>query len=504
MRRVLFLILLLPLCLSACAGRVRFPNPPSVEPSNSLEPPADAPLVKITSHLGKHHPGKSGVYPVTSAHHALAVRLASIRAARSSIDIQYFIFRRDETGLLLTRELLHAAERGVRVRFLLDDFTTGDAGPVLLALARHPNIEMRLFNPFPHRAPRNLELLADFRRLHRRMHNKSFTVDNRVTFIGGRNLSNKYFGIDKSDSFGDLDLVAIGAAVPEIARQFDIYWNSVFSFPVSVVLAHKTPARLGRALEQQAQQLLDSDYGRSLLEFPLIDRLSRDAGLWYWVQARALYDPPHKIAARPASSASFAGGELMDIITGARRQLVVISPYVLPGEEYLQRLLAAARRGVEIHILTNSLASTDVALMHGAYRKYRKPLLAAGVHLYELASDLKYKLDNWNGESRSLLHAKLFAIDGKHLYVGSFNLDPRSVLLNTELGLLVDSPQLTAAVADNFIRNVRRNAHTLELHGNRLRWRAPSGQLYRRDPGASWLQRLGSRLSSWLPLESLL
>ncbi|MFC6978166.1 phospholipase D-like domain-containing protein [Microbulbifer taiwanensis] len=179
-------------------------------------------------------------------------------------------------------------------------------------------------------------------------------------------------------------------------------------------------------------------------------------------------------------------------------------PYLLPGDDYLQRLIAAARRGVEVQILTNSLASTDVVLVHGAYRKYRKPLLEAGIQLYEMSSDLKYKLDNWSGESKSLLHAKAYIVDGQWLYVGSFNLDHRSILLNTELGLVIHSPQLATAIAENFSANVRSNAYTLELHGDKILWRRGDGSMLGRDPGASLLQRIGSLLSSWLPIEQLL
>ncbi|MFC6978167.1 phospholipase D-like domain-containing protein [Microbulbifer taiwanensis] len=327
--------LLLLFCLCACSAQPVFPEPPQRTASFHREPPADAPLVQITGRLTAGHRDQSGVYPVTSAHNALAVRLATIRAAQSSIDIQYFIFRRDETGLLLTRELLRAADRGVRVRFLLDDFTTGDAGEILVALQQHPNVEIRLFNPFPHRGPRALEFFADFHRLQRRMHNKSFTVDNRVTFIGGRNLSNKYFGIDNKVHFGDLELVAIGEVVPHITRQFDLYWNSPFSFPVQAVFEQRPDGdgqrRFAEELERNGEHLLLSDYGRSLQDSPVIETLSRDADLWYWGQTRALFDPPQKVAYTPENSGQFAGGELMERITGARRQLIIISPTCCPA-----------------------------------------------------------------------------------------------------------------------------------------------------------------------------
>ncbi|WP_250459104.1 phospholipase D-like domain-containing protein [Microbulbifer litoralis] len=503
-----YLLPLFTLCLCACSGTPVFPEPPPRAPSFHREAPPAAPLVAITDRLTRGRAGRTGVYPLTSAQSALAVRLASIRAARGSIDIQYFIFRRDDTGLLLTRALIRAADRGVRVRFLLDDFTTGDADKVLVALDRHPNIEIRLFNPFPHEGPRAVEFFTDFARLQRRMHNKSLTVDNRVTFIGGRNLSNKYFGIDSEINFGDLDMLAIGAVVPEIAGQFDRYWNSPYSFPVQSVIDYRPDADADIAfaedLERNASRLLGSDYGRSLARSPVIDTLSNDADLWYWAETRALYDPPGKVAFPPAADRQFAGRELMEMITGAERELIVISPYLLPGRRYLRQLIAAARRGVEVHILTNSLASTEVVLVHGAYRKYRRPLLRAGVHLHELSSDLDYRLDNWNGESRSLLHAKAFVIDRKRVYVGSFNLDNRSILLNTELGLVIESPQLAAKMAKNFIRNVGGNAYRLELRGDDLLWHRSDGETASTDPDTNWLQRAASVISGWLPIESLL
>ena len=506
-------LLLLPLpcllCLCACSGPAVFPDPPVRTASYQRAAPADTPLARTVHRLTDNRDGQTGVYPVTSAQNALAVRLAAIRAARSSIDIQYFIFRRDETGLLLTRELVRAAERGVRVRFLLDDFTTGNADRVLLALDHLPNIEIRLFNPFPHKSPRALEFFADYPRLSRRMHNKSLTVDGEVSFIGGRNLSNKYFGIDHEINFGDLDMLAIGAAVTEIGQQFDLYWNSRFSFPVQAVIRHRfSPGELAdlmKEMDHNAQSLLDSDYGRSLELSPVIRALSRDPELWYWADARPLYDPPRKVAFPPEQDRQFAGGALMRHILSARRQLIVISPYFLPGEAYLQALLDAARRGVDVHILTNSLASTDVILAHGPYRKYREPLLRAGIHLYELSSTLKYKLDNWNGDSRSLLHAKLFIVDKKDLYVGSFNLDRRSILLNTELGLLIHSPQLAGKMADNFTRNVGANAaYTLEWRDGQIEWHRADGKVFHREPDTSGWQRLRSVLSGWLPLESQL
>lgn len=500
--------LLSVLCLSACSGQAVFPEPPARTASYRIAAPADTPLARTVRRLSAGRDGLTGVYPVTSARNALATRLAAIRAARSSIDVQYFIFRRDETGLLFVRELVRAAERGVRVRFLLDDFTTGNADRVLLALAQLPNIEIRLFNPFPHRGPRAVEFFTDFPRLNRRMHNKSLTVDGSVSFIGGRNLSNKYFGIDHEINFGDLDMLTIGAAVGEISRQFDRYWNSDYSFPVTSAIAYHIDTRerqqLMAELDGNAAQLLDSDYGHSLKLSPVIRALSRDAGLWYWAPVQLLCDPPRKVAFPPEQQRLFAGAELMRHIVGAQREIVLISPYFLPGENYLRALLAAARRGVEIHILTNSLASTDVTLVHGAYRKYREPLLRAGVHLYELSSRLKYKQDNWNGDSRSLLHAKAFIIDKREIYVGSFNLDHRSMLLNTELGLLINSPQLAAEVTDNFIHNVRHNAYTLRLNGNRVEWQRADGALLHREPDATPWQRLGSIVSSWLPLEPLL
>lgn len=500
--------LLLISCLCACSGQAVFPEPPPRASSYRLEAPADAPLVRITDSLTAAHPGRSGVYPVTSAQNALAVRLAAIRAARRSIDIQYFIFRRDETGLLLTRELIEAADRGVRIRFLLDDFTTGDADRVLAVLDRHPNIQIRLFNPFPHGGPRALELLADFPRLHRRMHNKSLTADNRVSFIGGRNLSNQYFGIDRAITFGDLDLLAIGPVVPDISRQFDLYWNSRYSFPVRSVIDYRpTPAQRRDFIDElnrNARQLLASDYGRSLEKSPVIRTLSEDDSLWYRGKTRVVYDPPGKVELAVPESGRYAERDMMRWITGAKRQLIVISPYVLPGAGHLEQLIAAARRGVEIHILTNSLSSTDVVLVHGAYRKYRKPLLEAGIHLYEMSAALRYKQDNWRGNSRSLLHAKAFVRDGREIYVGSFNLDQRSIYLNTELGILIESPILAGKVAKNFIENIPDNAYRLELRNDRIYWHRGDGTVLSRDPGASWLQRLGSRIGSWLPIEHLL
>lgn len=507
--RALLLVLLLGLSACTCPrGPGAFPAPPERQLSRALQPAADAPLAAATRRLAAGHPGETGVYPVTSAHNALAVRLATVRAARHSIDIQYFIFRRDETGLLLTHELVDAADRGVRVRFLLDDFTTRAERTALAALDHHPNIEIRLFNPFPHKGPRPVEFFTDFCRLHRRMHNKSFTVDNRVSFIGGRNLGNKYFGIDGGQVFGDLDLLTIGAAVGDISSQFDRYWNSPYSFPVrSVFTRPVSRARrvaFLRELQQNTHSLLATDYGRGLLESPVIPRLRDAPRLWYWSPAEMLADPPHKIAVASRNSDVFASRELLQWIRGARSELVIISPYLLPDDAFLDALLAAARRGVRVQILTNSLSSVDLVLVYGAYRKYREPLLRAGIQLYEFSGDLNYKLDNWRGTSRSLLHAKLVVVDRQALYVGSFNLDHRAIRHNTELGLVLHSGRLAREFTDNFSRNVRNNAYELWLEEGELRWRNGSGKTYRRPPETSLLRRWGARVSGWLPLEHLL
>ena len=504
----LLLLALLSVLLCACTRQAIFPDPPPRPESLHSRGPANSELTWVIDRLAASHPGQSGVYPVTSAHNALAVRIAAVRAARRSIDIQYFIFRRDESGMLLTHELIDAAERGVLVRFLLDDFTTGTADELLMALQQHPNIEIRLFNPFPHKSARPVEFFADFCRLHRRMHHKSFTVDGRVSFIGGRNLSNKYFGIDKEVVFGDMDLLTIGAVVPAISRQFDLYWNSRYSFPLySVFTDRPTPAtqqHLLAELQRNTHTLMASDYGRGLLQSPVIDALSRDHQLWYWGRVQLLSDPPQKVEAPATTRARFASGELLREIDRARAQLIIISPYFLPGDYYLQKIIAAATRGVEVYILTNSLASSDLSLMHGHYLRYRRPLLKAGVHLYEMSSQLTYKLDNWNGTSRSLLHAKVFVIDRERAYVGSFNLDHRSIKLNTELGAMIHSKRLAGEFSQNFTANVADNAYEVRLRDGKLEWLRADGKITSEEPDASLLQKIGAFFSSWLPIEHLL
>lgn len=498
----------LTLLLGGCLGPVHFPQPPPRPESLHQLGPSDSELAQVVDRLTAARPGQTGVYPVTTAQDALAVRLSAIRAARRSIDIQYFIFRRDESGRLLTHELIDAADRGVRVRFLLDDFTTGDSITLLAALDQHPNIEVRLFNPFPKRSTRAIELFADFCRLQRRMHNKAFTIDGRVTFIGGRNLSDKYFGIDNQIVFHDLDMVTIGAALPAINRQFDVYWNSPYSFSLRTVVSgslyRNHRAELYSELKESAHRLLSSDYGKGLQQSPLIPALSSDDHLWYWGTAEVLVDPPQKIVAPTGGRALYASDQLMRAITGAQHRLIIISPYMLPGPYYFEALLAAAARGVEIHLLTNSLGSSDLVLVHGPYHKYRLPMLRAGIRLYEMSGSLDFDNNHWHEDSRSLLHAKLFAVDEHIVYAGSFNFDQRSLYLNTELGLLLDSPSLAGKITENFIANIQANALTLNLREGRIVWQDSTGQIFHRDPGATALQRLGSKLSSWLPIEHLL
>ncbi len=448
------------------------------------------PLGRAIAPQAAAHPQRSGIRTLTDPREAFAVRAQLIDAAHRSIDAQYYIWHRDTSGLLLLDRLREAADRGVRVRLLLDDSANAGMDDVFAALHAHPHIEVRLFNPLALRAPRWLNYLLDFPRLNRRMHNKSLTIDSRVTLVGGRNIGDEYFGGNSDLLFSDLDVLAVGQVVPEVADDFDRYWNSASAFPADLLLTHDaqtTPTTLD-ALRAQALALQEAEPGRSLLkalqESRSVARLL--AGRLYldWAPTRMLSDDPAKVLAVAHADTAFTDG-LKDVFGAPTRQLDLVSAYFVPTRHGSRFLQAMAARGVQIRILTNSLAATDVAAVHAGYARWRKPLLRAGIHLYEMRPEpgpvmrrglLRPHRGGSSGtqifgSASASLHAKTLAVDGKQVFIGSFNFDPRSARLNTELGFVIDSPLLAQWISASFDEEIPLQAWRLGLNdADALTW----------------------------------
>jgi putative cardiolipin synthase len=472
-------------------------------------------LGRAISPLVESHPGRSGIYPLSDSRDAFAARVLLAQAAERSLDVQYYIWHNDMTGTLLFEALHAAADRGVRVRLLLDDNNTSGLDATLAALDAHPNIEVRLFNPFVIRQPRAIGYLTDFFRLNRRMHNKSLTADNQATIIGGRNVGDEYFGATEGVLFVDLDVMAVGPVVGEVSRDFDRYWASDSSYPVDRLLPPADPdaiselastaSLIGRdpAAAAYMSALRDSSFVRELLE----DRLPLE-----WAATRMVSDDPAKGLGQAASNALLPH-KLKEILGVPGKEVELVSAYFVPGADGVDAFAAMAGRGVKITILTNSLEATDVAPVHAGYAKRRKPLLEAGITLYELRllspRSGEHKRAGVTGSSSgSSLHAKTFSTDRSRVFIGSFNFDPRSARLNTEMGFVIESPALAQKIADAFDGSIPGYAYQVHLSDSgELYWtERRAGELVRHDtePGTTFWQRIGVRLLSLLPIEWLL
>ena len=400
--------------------------------------------------LGPQH---TALRLLDSGHEAFAARAALAEGAAHTLDLQYHIVEHDDTAGLLLQRLLRAADRGVRVRLLVDDLGVGHSEAVLAALAQHPNLSVRLFNPFHWRGAvsRAMEWLGSDKRLNQRMHNKLWIADNAAAVIGGRNLGDAYFDASPTAAFSDLDLLVAGAAVREASASFDLYWNSDWAVPVDeVVTPPSDAARVRQALDQRADAFRQGDYVRTLRASEFAAQLRQATVPMLTVPAQVLADRP--ASTDPTAVSTGKTGAIFPVlrqaVLSARREVMLVSPYFVPGEGSIEALCALVARGVAVRVLTNSLASTDVPAVHAGYARYRQGLLACGVQLFELRPA--------NGSQRqrlssgSSLHAKAVVIDRHWVLMGSMNLDARSRRLNTEVALQVDSTALGAQLGALF------------------------------------------------------
>jgi putative cardiolipin synthase len=466
------------------------------------------------------HPGKSGFVALQSGLDAFVARAVLAHVAERTLDVQYYLYHSDLVGRLLTYKLLEAADRGVRVRLLLDDMDMGGREANLAALDAHPNIQIRLFNPFNRGASRSPQFLTRFGDVTRRMHNKSFTADNQATIVGGRNIGNEYFEADPDLAFGDLDVLAIGPVVKEVSGAFDKYWNNELAYPVSLLVEEGAPyVSVDDArdyLEAFFQEQRDGDYLTALGGSDLAKKLEVKGVNYSFGVAEALYDEPEKLAQAPEARETHLAPRLAPYIDGLTDEFIIFSAYFVPGREGVKFLRGLRERGIRVRILTNSLASTDVAIVHAGYGKYRLDLLRAGVELYEvnqrILKDKTVKSRGLAGSSKASLHAKAFIFDREELFIGSLNLDPRSTHQNTEIGIAFNSPEMAGEMARGFDEKIDEVAFRLELHTlndgrETIRWiDASQGEerTFKTDPYTSFWKRFWVVLAGALPIESQL
>nr|WP_026076212.1 phospholipase D family protein [Noviherbaspirillum massiliense] len=472
-------------------------------------------LGKVLVPVAAAHPGKSGIYPLQDARDAFAARVHLAQIAERSLDIQYYIWRKDMTGILLFNAVRAAADRGVRVRLLLDDNNTSGLDSILAALDAHPNIEIRLFNPFMIRSPRWIGYLTDFFRLNRRMHNKSFTADNQATIIGGRNVGDEYFGAKDDVLFADLDVMAVGPVVTDVSREFDRYWASASSYPVDRILPPADSSMMAE-LASSAASLERSPatvaYTEALRESPFVRELVQGRLQLEWAATQMVSDDPAKGLAL-AEPNGLLPQKLKAGIGDPTAAVDLVSPYFVLSAPSLALFTGLAKQGVKIRVLTNSLEATDVAAVHAGYAKRREALLETGVTLYELrrlssAAAPRRPRGRLGSSSASSLHAKTFAVDHARAFVGSFNFDPRSAKLNTEMGFLIDSPALAQRIETVFDTRVPEDAYEVRLAKNgQLVWiEREDGRMVQHDtePGTGFWLRAEIWFLSLLPIEWLL
>jgi cardiolipin synthase C len=460
-----------------------------------IPPGEDAPLDRALAAPEAARPGQSGAALSIDGRDAFAQRMQSAALARRSVDAMYYIWRDDVTGRLLAHALLEAADRGVRVRLLLDDVNILGRDPTYLALNSHPRIEVRLFNPIRTREGsirRGIELILNLVRYHRRMHCKAWIVDGRYALIGGRNIGDEYFGArhGRRRNVRDLDLALAGAILRDAEAVFDSYWNDGQALPIAALWKKRRSDLTGfRAWLAQHGRSARSREWRELARPGPCDALALDALHW-GDTLRLIADPPEK--ALGTGRRGWLPAELQPMLRSARRSLQIVTPYFVPGSDGMRELVDGAGQGAQVTVVTNTLAVVDHAFVHGAYRRYRKPLLAAGVELYEVYARVPPRL---------MLHSKAAIVDGEKGFIGSFNFDMRSAFLNTEMGVLFDDPRLIEALQReiDWLR-APDQSFRLRLVGRFTSWQRDGAERHRMEPGTSTVRRTLSFIIGHLPI----
>ncbi|WP_227430869.1 phospholipase D family protein [Psychrobacter sp. I-STPA6b] len=534
---------LIPLC--ACQS---LPDTPHTEQSITLDHKLlqvyqdpntqDNLLSTAITEQSRHHPTLSGYHPILTGADAFAARSILTDMATHSIDVQYYIWHDDQSGQLLLKDLWEAADRGVIVRFLLDDFNSSlKLDQQLLRFSSHPNIAVRLVNPLVYRRLQMINYLTDLRRINHRMHNKSMTFDRQLSIIGGRNIGNEYLSNDKESQFADLDMLLIGQVVKDINHSFDEYWSSPLSFDINTLVQPKNNQTTLKVLEypsqpisnaQRTAQFLagldkvdinESKDSRSLSIYKkAIEDSKIDADLinknipFRWATMQFVSDNVHKLT-NSASPDTYLVNQLRYLLGKPNEKLTLISSYFVPTKEGVEALIRLSKVGVKVKILTNSFDATDVTAVHSGYAEWRRDLLAAGVELYELKAtvaeeDRDNKLWRARSQSSTSLHAKTFAVDSHHVFVGSYNVDPRSANINTELGVIINDDELAAQLHAAVDEHLMTQAYKVILgeHGN-LQWQTiENGQMvtYTSEPNVDLSDKIWIKVMSWLPIDWLL
>lgn len=500
---------------------------------------ATSPIASNSQHLATiikqtdSHPDLSGYYPIATGVNAFAARSILSTMATNTIDVQYYIWHDDEAGKMLLHDLWQAAERGVIVRLLLDD---NDSSPsrdkLLIKLAKHPNIAIRLTNPAVYRQYAALNFITRPTYMNRRMHNKSITFDNRISIIGGRNIGDEYLNNAQANQFADLDVLLVGAVVPHISASFDDFWHSNHAFDVETLIKTTTDGDFISHLHTLNQNPSDNNvlpnnpskqhtinsYQQAVAQSTLSQDLLNGRVPFRWVMIDVYSDPADKLSGT-ADPNSLLVAQLKNQIA-PKNSLSIISSYFVPTQKGVDTLVALAQSGVKIKILTNSYDATDVGIVHAGYAHWRRKLLQAGIELYELKSTAKRtglmnlklakksnKLWRTYGQTTTSLHAKAFAVDDYQVFIGSYNIDPRSANINSEMGVIIEDELLAQYIHNALGESLLSQAYKLSLHNNQIRWQTlENGKLisYDNEPNMQTTDRMMIGLLSLLPIDFLL
>ncbi|QDK38654.1 phospholipase D family protein [Bdellovibrio sp. NC01] len=511
--------LLLACVLICCAstGCSSLPKNPDRPVSYALPPD---PNTRIAHDFAQRlnpdaHPGDSAFIPLVTGQDALLARIRSAHLADKTLDLQYYIWANDLTGHTMMYYVLLAADRGVRVRILLDDLNQGQYQKTLTILSSHPNIEIRMVNPFANRTARWLDFTR-YSDINQRMHNKVFIADNQIAVVGGRNIGNEYFWASDEINFGDFDLWAMGSVAQDLSKEFDTYWNSNIVYPIESLNPDFKPTEKDLAdLKIKAfnafSESEQSQYAgtlRTALKGQLLDKDLTP----YWAKYEVHFDPPEKFHQKPDEQKTTLRFQLAPYIRNTQKELILVSPYFVPRDSGLKFFKELQERGVQAMVLTNSLASSDQSVVFSGYKDSRKSLLKDGVHLYELKPSIPKEMKTahhiGSSSAQSGLHGKVFVFDRKNIFVGSMNLDPRSLELNSEMGVVVHSPELATDFATQFITKLPETAYKLSLNeAGDIRWTdSEDGRniIYDNEPETSWWKRFKAGfLSIFVPTSEL-
>lgn len=500
--------------LQGCAS---LPPPVAAPVSQAFDRPAETRLGQQVLAAAQSHAGESGFLILDTGQQAFLQRAALIEAAERSIDAQYYIWNSDVSGGYLARRLLLAADRGVRVRLLLDDINVAGRDPVIAALDHHPNIEVRIYNPSAVRSGPGkwLAFVADFRRMNRRMHNKTFVVDAALGIAGGRNIGDEYFDLHEQVNFRDRDVLAMGPIVRAMSANFDAYWNSVWSYPISRLVSAAVNGQDFAA--QLAQARTEATDTTGLTHAPVQDAAAARAAVLQalvnasWAPAELVFDAPVQDMQAAADQPKQTAQALRRLVEQTDSEILIESAYFILGADQLDELAGLRARGVRVAALTNSLASNDLVTNHAGYARWRPAMLAQGLELHELRPDAAacgvwITATNYCDKGAVSLHAKSAVFDRRTLYIGSFNVNLRSIYLNGETVLIIHSPALAQRVAADIETGMApdNSWQVSQDADGHLHWSSGAGKVWSQEPTVGWWQRFKSGLFSLLPIEKYL